>query len=282
MAVVFALCCLACSAVNDFIFKLFADRPMSRGVFFSIIGVIITLTMAPTLNIHSFSGNMANTLIWGCAAGFFSIVGNVLLIEAMGKLSAGICSTIYRLNLIFVVPGAMFFFGETLNPFQLCGVLAAILAIILFSFSTLCGKQKSSLAGMIIIVSAALLRAGMGLAYKKAFLTGVEESSLVFINGLFWVFGGLIYAWLKDGVIKMPGKSTWGFGALSGLFVCGIVFFMAKALQAGAAGVVLSIAQMSFLGTLLLSVIILKEKLEKFKIAGIICGTAAILLLALK
>ena len=37
MAVIFALCCLGCSAVNDFIFKLFADRPMSRGVFFSII-----------------------------------------------------------------------------------------------------------------------------------------------------------------------------------------------------------------------------------------------------
>ena len=39
---------------------------------------------------------------------------------------------------------------------------------------------------------------------------------------------------------------------------------------------------MSFLGTLLLSVIFLKEKLEPFKIAGMVCGTAAILLLALK
>ena len=57
---------------------------------------------------------------------------------------------------------------------------------------------------------------------------------------------------------------------------------MAKALQYGAAGVVLSIAQMSFLGTLLLSVLFLKEKLEKFKVAGIVCGVAAILLLSLK
>ena len=72
------------------------------------------------------------------------------------------------------------------------------------------------------------------------------------------------------------------FSAVSGVFVCGIIFFMAKALQSGAAGIVLSIAQMSFLGTLFLSVIFLKEKLEKFKIAGIICGVAAILMLALK
>ena len=282
MAVIVALCCLACSAINDFIFKLVADRPMSRGVFFSIIGVVLSLAMVPTLNCQAFSDNLTNTLIWGCAAGFFSIVGNVLLIEAMAKLSAGICSTIYRLNLIFVVPGAMFFFGEKLTLPQLGGVVAAILAILLFSFSTLCGEKKSSLAGMVIIVSAALLRAGMGLSYKKALLTGVEESSLVFINGLFWIIGGLIYAKIKDGSIKLPGKAVLEFGALSGVFVCGIVFFMAKALQAGGAGIVLSIAQMSFLGTLLLSVLILKEKLEKFKIAGVICGTAAILLLALK
>lgn len=282
MAIIFALCCLGCSAVNDFIFKLFADRPMSRGVFFSIIGVILSLLMVFAVDFKAAEANLTNTLIWGCAAGFFSIVGNVLLIEAMEKLSAGICSTIYRLNLIFVVPGAMLFFGERLTPMQLAGVTAAVLAIVLFSFSAMSGDKKSSVTGMVLIVTASLLRAGMGLSYKQSFLCGVEEPALVFINGLFWVVGGLIYALLKDGKIKCPDAPTVGFGTISGLFVSGIVFFMAKSLQAGAAGVVLSIAQMSFLGTLLLSVIFLKEKLEKFKIAGIACGVTAILLLALK
>ena len=145
MAIIFALCSLGCSAVNDFIFKLFADRPMSRGVFFSIIGVIITLTMVFTVDFKAFEANLTNTLIWGCAAGFFSIAGNVLLIEAMGKLSAGICSTIYRLNLIFVVPGAILFFGEKLSLMQLCGVTAAVLAILLFSCSTMSGERKVQL-----------------------------------------------------------------------------------------------------------------------------------------
>ena len=282
MAIIFALCCLGCSAINDFVFKLFADRPMSRGIFFSIIGVIMTLTTAFTVDFKAFEANLTNTLIWGCAGAFFSIAGNILLIEAMGKLSAGICSTIYRLNLIFVVPGAILFFGEKLSLMQLCGVTAAVLAILLFSCTTMSGERKSSLAGMVLIISASLLRAGMGLSYKQAFICNVEEPAMVFINGLFWVCGGLIYALGKDKKIKMPDLPTLGFGTVSGLFVAGIVFFMAKALQAGAAGVVLSIAQMSFLGTLLLSVVFLKEKLEKFKIAGIVCGIGAILLLALK
>lgn len=282
MAVFFALCCLACSAVNDFIFKLFADRPMSRGVFFAVIGVIISLTTVWNVDAGAVSNNLNNTLLWSCAAGFFSIAGNVLLIESMGKLCAGICSTIYRLNLIFVVPGAMFLFGEHLTSPQLWGVFSAILAIVLFSFSSLKDENKSSLAGMIMILAASLLRAGMGLAYKQALRCDVQEATLVFVNGLFWVVGGLVYALLKDGKIKFPDRSVWGFSALSGFLVLGIVFFMAKSLQSGAAGVVLSIAQMSFLGTLLLSVFFLKEKLEPFKIAGMVCGTAAILLLALK
>ena len=278
MAIVFAFCCLCCSALNDFIFKLFADRPMSRGVFFSLIGVILSLVMAPFAAWHLTPGAFG----WACAASLFSIVGNVLLIEAMGHLSAGICSTVYRLNLIFVVPGAMFFFGEKLSPPQLWGVLTAVAAITLFSWSTLKSRKKASLFGMVLIVSASLLRAGMGLAYKQAFNCGVDEFALVCINGLFWVVGGIIYAKLKDGKVELPGLSTLGFSVSSGFFVVGITFFMAKALQCGAAGVVLSIAQMSFLGTLLLSVIFLKEKLEKFKVAGILCGVAAILLLSLK
>lgn len=282
MAILFALCCLGCSAVNDFIFKLFADRPMSRGVFFSIIGVIMSAAALWNIDFNAISGNLSNTLLWSCAAAFFSIAGNILLIESMGKLSAGICSTIYRLNLIFVVPGAMFLFGERLTLPQLAGVTAAVLAIVLFSFSTLKGAKKSSLAGMVMILTASLLRAGMGLTYKQAFRCNIQEETLVFVNGIFWAVGGLLYALLKDGKIKLPDRTVLGFSALSGLFVLGIVFFMAKSLQAGAAGVVLSIAQMSFLGTLLLSVLFLKEKLEPFKIAGIVCGTAAILLLTLK
>ena len=278
MAIIFAFCCLGFSALNDFIFKLFADRPMSRGVFFSLIGVILSIVMAP-FAAWQFSGT---AFFWACAASLFSIVGNVLLIEAMGSLSAGICSTVYRLNLIFVVPGAMFFFGEKLSPPQLWGVLTAVAAITLFSWSTLKSRKKASLFGMVLIVSASLLRAGMGLAYKQAFNCGVDEFALVCINGLFWVVGGIIYAKLKDGKVELPGLSTLGFSVSSGFFVVGITFFMAKALQCGAAGVVLSIAQMSFLGTLLLSVIFLKEKLEKFKVAGIVCGVAAILLLSLK
>lgn len=54
---------------------------------------------------------------------------------------------------------------------------------------------------------------------------------------------------------------------------------MAASLHLGNAGIVLPIAQMSFLGTLLLSVLILKERIDVMKIAAVLCGAGAILLL---
>ena len=69
--------------------------------------------------------------------------------------------------------------------------------------------------------------------------------------------------------------------SVSGLLVAGIVFFMAQSLALAKASIVLPIAQMSFLGTLTLSAIFLKERLTFPKILGILCGIAAILLLSL-
>jgi H+/Cl- antiporter ClcA len=46
LAIIFAFCSLFCSALNDFIFKLFADKPQSRGIFAILVGVVWTVVMA--------------------------------------------------------------------------------------------------------------------------------------------------------------------------------------------------------------------------------------------
>ena len=99
------------------------------------------------------------------------------------------------------------------------------------------------------------------------------------IVGIVASFGGLLYAFLVERNFKFPDKLLLGYGALSGVLVAGIVFFMATSVNLGNASIVLPIAQMSFLGTLLLSVLFLKEKVDILKIIAVLSGTAAILLL---
>ncbi len=285
MAIVYALCCLIFSALNDFIFKLYARRVRSRGMFVFWVGIcfFLVLIWLP----RDSTASLPATLFWGVLSGFFSVTGNILLIEAMGMQSAGLCSTIYRLNLVLVVPGAILLLGESLNARQGIGIVAALGAILAF----MPGKEERNsvtsrkpMLGFYLVLLAAVLRACMGLSYKYAFTHGADKNSVTVLNALMWIGGGLLYASSWEKKISFKDGAVLKYGILSGIFVTAIVFFMAAMLHIpdGAASIVLPIAQMSFLLTFILGVIFLKEKISKRKIAALLCGCAAILLLIAK
>lgn len=282
MAVVYALCCLLCSAGNDFIFKLFARKPRTRGIFCSLIGIFWGLLTVLCFDIDwSF---WKAILIWGSVIGFFSIAANLLLIEAMGLQSAGVCSTIYRLNLVPVIFGAWLLLGEQIALFQWIGIILAIGAVLCFlslpENTSLSDKKKARL-GVFMVILAAFLRAGMGLSYKYAYAANADEFGITAFIALFWIIGGVLYALFREQKQVKVDKSLLFYGTLSGLFVAGITIFMALALKAGKASVTLPIAQMSFPLTFLLSILFLKESVTRWKIIGVILSIAAVLLLCM-
>lgn len=276
MPILFAFCCLGFSAVNDFIFKLFARKERSRGLFVALIGAVwlLLLVWLP----RDPETSPAATWVWGSISGLFSVAGNLLLIEAMGRQSAGLCSTIYRLNLVLVVAGAWLFLGESLTAAQFAGVVLALTAIVAF-LPKRDGVHLEKL-GFRLVVLAAVLRAGMGLAYRYGFLHGADRNGVIVINSLFWIVGGLLYALLREKHLAAPSRKLLVYGAVSGILVVGIVFFMAAALQSGAAGIVLPIAQMSFLGTYLLGMAFLKEPLTPRGVLALVAGIAGVALLS--
>ncbi len=78
-----------------------------------------------------------------------------------------------------------------------------------------------------------------------------------------------------------PDRDVVAYGALSGVIVAAIVFFMAGSLFYGKAAVVLPIAQMSFIGTFVLGIVFLKERFSRAHIPALLCGIAAVILLSL-
>lgn len=287
MAIIYAFACLFFSACNDFVFKLFARKPRSRGIFISLVGVCWALALTYPLLKAPEVTNWNATIIWGCISGLFSLLGNILLIEGMGKQSAGVCSTIYRLNLVPVVLLAWLLLGETITLIQLLGVILALIAIIGFFpnekrvQATNPEEIKILRVGFFMVVIAAFLRAGMGISYKYGFSVGASKDMVVFINSLFWIVGGLLYSLFREKQFAIPDKKMLGYGLSSGILVAGIVFFMAAMLACGNASIVLPIAQMSFLATFVMGVLVLKEPISLRKIISLIAGVAAILVLSL-
>ncbi len=280
LMLLYTFCCLGCSAVNDLLFKFFARKERSRGLFVAGVGLIGTILFAflPDKTGESF----AMTLFWGVICGIFSAVGNILLIESMSKLSAGVCSTIYRLNLALVVPLSVLLLHETLHWQQSIGVLLAICAVLLFLPGNAGNKQENPgkrLLPLIIIITASIFRAGLGLACKYGPETGASKNGINLIIEIIWIISGLAYWFFKEkGRYKLDAKLV-KYSISSGILVAGILFFMILALSAGNASVVLPIAQMSFLATFILSVIFLKEKITVFKVLALGCGIGAMLLL---
>ena len=279
IAIFYALCSLLFAAFNDLAFKLYARKSRARGLFCAMIGLVwaalLLLTLRPGWDFSR------TTLVWGTISGFFSVAANLLLIEAMTREEAGVCATIYRLNLVLVVIGAVALLGEKLNAVKLAGIAMAAAAIFLFANGEEGGSPHGSRRswGIALVMAAALLRAGMGLSYKYAFLHNADRTGIILINSFCWIAGGLVYTLLRETRKNTLTRSFWGYSIVSGALVTAIVVFMALSLQYGDASVVLPIAQMSFIATAILGVIVLRESLARRKVLGMIFGTLTILLL---
>ena len=281
LALFYTFCCLGCTAFNDLLFKYFARKERSRGIFITFIGITGTIVMS--FMPDKIGENWQMTLLWGIICGVFSAVGNILLIESMSFMSAGVCSTVYRMNLALVVPLSVLIFHEKLMLHQYFGVALAIAAVLSF----LPGRENKSEGGgklllpAVMIVTASVFRAGLGVACKYGPMSGASPNGINFLIEVMWIVTGLAYYYLKERKYCRPDAQVIKYGIASGILVAGILFFMIAALNApGAkASIVLPTAQMSFIVTFILSAILLKEKITGWKITAMLCGAAAMILL---
>lgn len=283
MAIVYALCCLAFAAVNDFIFKLLSsgdktEKHKSCGPFVSIVGWVMVISYAVFRPPQAWD---TGTLLLGCIAGALSLISNVLVIESMRYQAAGVCSTIFRLNMVLVVLGAHFFLDEPLTGALIVGIICAFCAILAFIPKGGRSSGDKAMLGFAMAVVACVLRAGMSLSYKYAFSHGADENGVAMVTALFWALGGLVITLAQEHRIYNPSLREWKISLTSGVFTTGIIIFMARMNVCGNASVVNPIAQMSFLGTMLLSCVFLREKLDFRKIVALLLGCAAVLLLSL-
>ena len=286
MAIFWAFACMFFAACNDLLFKFFAGKNRGNGFFVAVVGVVwLVVALIPAL-LGQAPADWRATIIWGCISGFFSLAGNIMMLDAMRSLDVGVCSTIYRLNLVPVTVGAALILNENITPIQYAGIAAACLAILAFIPRNQSEVKRKLGWAFIVMIIASLLRAGMGLSYRYGFLHGASEKYVVVINSLFWIFGGVLYAFWRERQLMPYNKQDWKnlffLGGLSGALVTGIVITMALMLKLGNASVVLPIAQMSFLVTGALGIWLFKERLTVSKAMAFILGVAAVLLLSIK
>jgi drug/metabolite transporter (DMT)-like permease len=274
----YALLSLLFAGASDTVFKRQATSGYCVGQYMIVVGAVWTIVFSIAAFIQNEYMPNSTTIFYSLITGMFSAIANYLLIYSMQKLQAGIAATIYRLNMAIAVFIAVIFINESISLPKIIGISIAIISILLFFDRS--GNKSSVLSSAVFIaIIASMLRALMGIGYKLAMAKGVQHNWFLAGNGLCWIFIGLFNIISSDRIFKVHIENIWT-GILSGLLICGIVFFFAKALACGQASVIIPIAQMSFIITTLLAWFIWKEKLSKKVLIGMVLACISIFLLS--
>lgn len=282
MAIGLALLSMVCAACNDVVFKLYRRKHRPFGAYFALVGVIWLAVFSMAAAPRTLLDSDAVTLRWGLVSGVFSVASNILLVRAMARYDVGTCATIFRLNLAPAAILAFLLLGEPVTLWKLAGTLAAVVSVFLFfapKEEEDGSRRRDHILGLGLVVVASLLRAGMGLAYKRGLTLGADQHLMLTWNAVLWLIVGGIYALAVERGTRLSFK-TGLYGVVSGALICGIVYFMAAGLKRGDASVVLPVAQLSFVGSALLGVLLLRESMARRKGAGLVLAVLCVLLMA--
>lgn len=279
ISIVYAVASLCFAGVNDFVFKQYIHRGRHPlGLFVAGVGVVWTAVFGAGLLV---SADGLTGVGWPIAvgAGLASVVANLLFIASFRSVPAGTGATIYRLNLVGVAILGVVLLGEPLTGWKAAGIGLGAVAVLLIRNGSSPTAERLARAGVLALAVACGLRAVMGILYKVSSTAGVPPLEMLTIGGACWIGGGLVFALARRERLR-PGRRVVGFALLSGLLVCGIVHFLLAATRMGEASVVVPIAQLSFIVTALLGVVLHREALAGRKVLALAAAVGCILVLA--
>lgn len=280
-AIIFALLSLIIGGLNEVVFKRYSARDRSRGMMISGVGVVWTFLLIIDTSIRGDAIIFTQSTWWfGLVAGIIVAIANILLLESLRHMEVSLGSTIYRLNTIAVVFLSVIFLGESMSLIKLAGVSCGVIAVLLlYRQQHSSGTHSTLKTGLVIVISGALLRAVYGVVTKAGLSQGADADALMLISAICWIVSGLLYAVLIEHRYSIT-RAKLRYSLVSGIFVYGIVRTLVTALSLGEASVVITIANMSFLMSLLVALVLKMEVLSPKKIIAMLFAISAITLLS--
>lgn len=279
-AVAFALLSMSFGGLIDTLYKVYARKSRSRGIYLFGMGLIWFLLQLIELAARGEPLQLTSVdLRYGIAAGAMVTLSNLLYIESMTHLDISLGATIYRLNTIGVVVFGFIFLAEPLGGVKMAGIACGVVAVI-YLHQRHEGERGRIVAAFIwVIILAALLRAAFGVISKAGITAGASPSMIMLIAAACWMAGGVSYAFSRERIVSV-GREGIAYCIASGVVVFAIVNTLILGLRYGEATVVIPIANLSFVVALGISIALRYEQLTRRKCVAVGFAVAAIVLLS--
>src|SRR5581483_8531832 len=279
-ALPYALAALAFYGVGDFVYKraarqgLRADHLLMSQAWIFLPLVVVSAQVTGTLAPRP-------AALWGSLAGAFVFAGFYNFIRSLATGPVSINAPIFRLNFVITALLAIVVLGEPLGVAKAAGLVLALGATWLLLGTREPGELKhEDRASLVRVVVATLCFGAANFLHAVGLRQGVVPETMLVAQAI--VFMPLTNAavLLKDRKLAAP-RACWGYGAVMSVVLLGAFVCLLRGVALGQASVVVPVAQMGFIVTALLGVVLLREQVTARMLLGLAAALAALVTLSL-
>lgn len=278
-----AISTLVFFGLQHFLFKMSAEKKCNTA--WTTTSFMATTSLLSIIAIIITRPEIENIIGLSLIAFFNSItflLGVLANVEGLKHIPASVFYPIRRMGVAIVVLIGVFFLKETLTFFQIIGVLLVILVFFLLTKNEdEKVKDKNFNLGILLAISVIMLYSINSVIIKFA----AAEYNLLAFMAISYVLSTMFSLTIRKKMQTKNTKNNHKTAIIIGFFV-GLLnfagfFILMKALSVGPLSIVLPLNSMSFIVTIILSVIFYKEKITLRRISGVVLSILAIILLGL-
>ncbi len=281
LPIAYAVVAMVCYGLSDFIYKQAAGGGiradhflMAQAWFFCPLVVLYALVTGTLMPVPA--------ALWGSLAGVFVFIGFYLFIRSLVTGSVSTNASIFRLNFIVAAALAVILLGEPVTVSKIAGLVLALLATWLLVGAAGASNRaaRGAHGASLVQVAGATLAFGLSNFFHTVGLrNGAGPETLAVAQAALFMPLATVVVFLADRKLAPPAAAfLYGGGAAIVLLVATILLLHSIAL--GQASVMVPIAQMGFIVTALLGIVVLRERLTVRKAVGLAAALGALAFLA--
>jgi drug/metabolite transporter (DMT)-like permease len=271
--IAYALVSLTCLGVSDFLYR-WGHRWGLKGAPFMLLQNLAYIPTAVAMAVFRDELEFSTALGYGFLNGLLAFCAFLLLLYALRLGEAVALVPIVRLNFVVTSLLTIYFVGESLNAAKAFAIGLAVCAIIAGGTRVAAAARRRQ--GLAMAVGAMLCFGFIGLFYKLGLRAGATPTAMVVAQSLGTFALALPFAMWRRDRLPRRGVPLW-LPLVCGVLLSASYVALSIAFTYGEAVVVAPIAQLSFVLTGVLAVVLLKEHLTSRKIIAVLCASLAVL-----
>jgi len=276
--------CFFLYGIQRFLYKVSAERNCNTALTtLSFMGTVALLSSVFWFSSDEALKNLTWLLALAAINSLTFFVDTVVTIEALRYLPTTIVYPMTRMNTVLVVIFSLLYFKDSLNGYQVTGIILAISVILtLTRFSEEDRKMSRDFRKGFLLIGLAVVSGAVAAVSSK--FAALYTNSMAFI-ALTYSLSMLFSLGLQKPFEKGGASRRYGEALLIGLLV-GLVNFAAfvallQALKTGPLSIIVPVVGMNFVLANILAVVFYREKLTILKTSGILMTVLSLLLMKL-